>query len=106
LDSTSEGKTEKRREWGKKEGREWEGGSERAKRKGKGEGRRERRRRKGKGRERKRNVEFRILAKVLVSIPSIKVTSAKFVAIHTVISHISKAPNLAFDRIITDQVEW
>lgn len=36
-----------------------------------------------------------------VSIPSIKVTSVKFVAILTVISHISKALSLALDRVWT-----
>lgn len=40
-----------------------------------------------------------ILANVLVSVPSIKVTSVKFVAILTVISHISKALNLALDKV-------
>lgn len=47
-----------------------------------------------------------ILANVLVSIPSIKVTSMKFVAIHNVISHISKALNLALDhtRVTTEKM--
>lgn len=54
--------------------------------KGKGEGRRERRR-KGEGREGKRNAEFRNLTDVLVSIPSIKLTPVKFVAIHTAIHY-------------------
>ena len=78
----------------------WKGEKEGQRRREKGK---EKKKRKGKGREENRNAEFRILTNVLVSILSIKLTSVKFVAIHTVISHISKAPNLALDRIVTEQ---
>lgn len=58
-----------------------------------------------KGRGRKRNTDFRILVSVgfVLFLLSIKLISVKFVAMHTMISHISKAPNLALDRIATEQ---
>lgn len=52
---------------------------------------------------RRETLSSTILVNVLVSIPSIKVTSVKFVAILTVISHISKALNFALDRVWTIQ---
>lgn len=50
--------------------------------------------------EEKRNAESRILTNV--SIPSVKLASVNIVAVHTVISHIRKASNLALNRIVTE----